>query len=157
MFRDGAIEFTVPLINLYWKSASGISERDAKEIWPYCLLEYPISVFRLASTIYREHALEKIDTVLADLAIFGVRGWTLRPYSPRSFGYQGLRQEPFKDDENLLFSEPLSFQRDQILDEPDRCGFRLVKQVYQAFGHWEKEKIPKEFDQDTGKLVFPNA
>ncbi len=41
IYRDGGIEFTVPIENLYWKSASGRSDAHANEIWPYCLLEYP--------------------------------------------------------------------------------------------------------------------
>jgi schlafen family protein len=160
LYRDGAIEFTLPIDNLFWKSASGRSDAEANEIWPFCLLEYPISIFRLASTIYRDHALQRLCPVLADMALFGLKGWTLRPYSPRSFGYKGLYNPvPFDkdnpDEENLLLPKPLTFQRDELLNEPDRCGFRLVEQVYERFGYWEKE-IPQEFDRDRGKLVFPN-
>lgn len=126
IFRDGTIEFTVPIEKLYWKSLSGCPEADGKEIWPFCLLEYPISVFRLASTIYREHALERLSSVLADLALFGLKDWTLRPYSPRSFGYK-LHHPKLFVEENLLLPKPLTLERDEILDEADRCGFRLVE------------------------------
>ena len=154
LFRDGAIEFTVPIDNLYWKSASGRSDADANEIWPFCLMEYPISIFRLASTFFREQAPEILGSVLGDMALFGLKDWTLRPYSPRSFGYKLHNPKPFPE-ENLLLPKPLAFQRDQILDEPDRCGIRLVAQVYESFGYWEKE-IPQEFDLERGRLVFPN-
>jgi hypothetical protein len=154
LYGDGAIEFTVPIDNLYWKSASGRPNADANEIWPFCLLEYPISIFRLASTFFREQALERFGAVLGDMALFGLKDWTLRPYSPRSIRYKFHNPKPFPE-ENLLLPNPLTFQRDEILDEPDRCGIRLVAQVYESFGYWEKE-IPQEFDRERGQLVFPN-
>jgi hypothetical protein len=154
LYRDGAIEFTVPIDNLYWKSASGRPEADANEIWPFCLLEYPISIFRLASTFFREQALERFGAVLGDMALLGLKDWTLRPYSPRSIRYKLHNPKPFPE-ENLLLPKPLTFQRDEILDEPDRCGIRLVAQVYESFGYWEQE-IPQEFDRERGRLVFPN-
>ncbi len=154
LYRDGGIEFTMPIENLYWKSVSGRSEVRAKEIWPYSLLEYPISVFRLARAIYNDHARNKLGPVLGDMALFGLQGWTLRPYSPRSFGYRLSTQEPYRE-ENLLFQKPLTYTPDEILEEPDRCGFRLVDQVYDRFGYWEKE-IPQELNQESGRLVIPN-
>ena len=144
----------VPIDNLYWKSASGRPDADANEIWPFCLLEFPISIFRLASAFFREQAPKRLGAVLGDMALFGLKGWTLRPYSPQSFGYKLHNPKPFPE-ENLLLPKPLTFQRDEILDEPDRCGIRLVAQVYESFGYWEKE-IPQEFDRERGRLVFPN-
>jgi hypothetical protein len=154
VFRDGAIEFTMPIINLYWKSAVNVASRTEKEIWPYCLLEYPTSVFRLAATVYREHHF-KAESFLAALALFGLRGWTLRPYSPVSFGYKLANPKPFESDE-IVLDDPVAFSCEQIVQEPDRCAFRLVTQVYWHFGLWE-EDLPAEFNQDTGKLVLPDA
>jgi hypothetical protein len=154
VFSDGAIDFTMPIINLYWKSVDGVSRAAAKEIWPYCLLEYPASIFRLASTIYKDHHFDS-DTFLADLVLFGLRDWTLRPHSPVSFGYKLANPKPFEFDE-IVLDEPTNFTSKQIRDEPDRCAFRLVTQVYWSFGLWE-EDMPVEFNQDTGKLVLPEA
>jgi hypothetical protein len=152
ILHDGAIEFSMPLVNLYWKSADGSRGADANEIWPYCLLEYPTSVFRLAGTIYKEHGLNA-DIFLGDIALFGIRGWTLRPHSPKSFGYRFAKPKAAEFDE-IVLDEPANFTREQIIDQPDRCAFRLVTQIYWKFGLWE-EDMPVEFDQDTGKLVLP--
>lgn len=38
--------------------------------------------------------------------------------------------------------------------EPDRCGFRLVRRVYRAFGLRESD-IPSEFDRRVGRLILP--
>jgi hypothetical protein len=151
---DGTIEFTLPLEHLFWKSVTGRPDADTNEIWPYCLLEFPISIFRFASTVYRDYALQRVGLVLADMALFGLLGWTLRPHSPRSFGYKMHGPESFRE-ENLFLPKPLTFQADEIFHEPDRCGFRLVAQIYERFGYWEKD-IPQEFDRVSGRLVLPN-
>ncbi|MHB8382133.1 MAG: AlbA family DNA-binding domain-containing protein [Candidatus Binataceae bacterium] len=153
--KGGQITFSLPLRNLYWKGVGGPNDGDPKQIWPYCLLEFPISVFRLASTLYTEHPQGTASIVLADLAMFGLRGWTLRPRSPQSFAYLLKPAEPFPYDD-LMMPEPLRFTLDEILTEPDRCGFRLVQQVYERFGYSEDE-IPQEFDRVSGKLTFPSG
>jgi hypothetical protein len=153
VFGDGAIEFTMPIMNLYWKSASGINEALGKEIWPYCLLEYPASVFRLARAIYIERDLEA-DNFLADVALFGLRGWTLRPHSPMSFAYKGLAKPKPLDADEIVSSQPLDFTREQMVESPDRCAFRLVKRIYEAFGLYE-ENMPEEFNQESGTLALP--
>ncbi|HVA82416.1 MAG TPA: ATP-binding protein [Candidatus Binataceae bacterium] len=153
---NGQIEFHLPLRNLYWKGAGGSNDPDPKQIWPDCLLEFPISVFRLASTLYGKDAPGADSTVLADLALFGLRGWTLRRHSPRSFAYLFDKPaEPFQDDD-LVMAQPLRFTLEEIVNEPDRCGFRLVQQVYERFGYSEDD-IPQEFDRGSGKLVFPSV
>ncbi len=151
--HHGGIEFTIPIANLYWKSANGIREALGNEIWPYCLLEYPVSVFRLARTIYLERNFQS-NRFLADLALFGVRGWTLRPHSPMAFAYKGLARPNPLDADEIVFSEPLELTRKQVIEAPDRCAFRLVRRVYEAFGIAE-ENIPAEFNQESGKLALP--
>jgi hypothetical protein len=155
VFRDGAIEFTMPIINLYWKNATDFLNRvNGKEIWPYCLLEYPTSILRLASALYQERILRS-DTFIAELALFAARGWTLRPHSPMSPRHKLANPKPLEADE-IVLDEPVVFTRNQIVEEPDRCAFRLVTQVYFKFGLWE-EDMPLEFNQVTGKLVLPGA
>ncbi|MGH7812847.1 MAG: AlbA family DNA-binding domain-containing protein [Candidatus Binataceae bacterium] len=152
IFSDGAIEFHLPIVGLYWWAADPLSKTDSTEIWPYCILEFPISIFRLASTIYRDHEFAA-ETFVADLALFGIKGWTLRRFSPESIRYRLTDAKPFPENE-IVWDEPLSFTREQIVNEPDRCGFRLVARVYQAFGIYE-EFMPREFNREAGKLILP--
>jgi hypothetical protein len=155
VFRDGAIEFTMPVINLYWKNATDFLNRvNGKEIWPYCLLEYPTSIFRLASAIYREKHLSS-ERFLAELALFGAKDWTLRPHSPMSLRYKLAAPKALEADE-IVLDEPVDFSRKQIVEEPDRCAFRLVTKIYFKFGLWE-EDMPLEFNQATGRLVLPGT
>jgi hypothetical protein len=153
VFSSGAIEFTMPIANLYWKSTGWGGDAQANEIWPYALLEFPASVFRLAGTIYRERAFQA-EEVVADLALFGVNNWTLRPYSPVSFGYKLAKPKAFTGKE--IVAGPHKFSRKEIEEEPDRCAFRLVQRVYEEFDLFEEE-MPSEFDRDSGQLILQGA
>lgn len=154
IFPDGAVEFRMPIINLYWKTVGGPNQANGKEIWPYCLLEYPTSVFRLSSTIYREHNLIS-DRFLADLGLFGIKDWLLRPYSPQSIRFRLANPKKLDFDE-IVLDEPANFTREQITGQPDRCAFRLVTQIYWRFD-FDEQDMPAEFDQVAGRLVLPAA
>ena len=155
MFRDGAIEFTMPIINLYWKNATDFLNRvNGKEIWPYCLLEYPTSILRLASALYQERILRS-DTFIAELALFAAGVGRCGPTHQCRLATSSRNPKPLEADE-IVLDEPVVFTRNQIVEEPDRCAFRLVTQVYFKFGLWE-EDMPLEFNQVTGKLVLPGA
>ena len=142
--KDGGLVFTVSLRALYWKG-------QPQEIWPYSLLEYPISAFRIARSMY-QGKLAPGDPVIADLGLIGVKGWKLRPGSPGWGGYS--EPEVFMESEDLVWEKPLLFTSAEINREPDRCGYRLVERVYEAFGY-RRDMIPEVFDQKTGRLVFP--
>lgn len=144
--RDGGLVFGLPLWRLHWKAD------DPREIWPFVLLEYPISAFRIARKIY-EGKLQPRDLVVAELALFGISGWTLRPGSP---GRWFRAEEPgsFTESTDLTWERPLVFPFGEIDAEPDRCGYRLIERVYEAFG-LRREAIPEEFDRTAGRLVLP--
>jgi hypothetical protein len=73
----------------------------------------------------------------------------------RSSGFALAAQGNSYDDEpDLIWDEPLLFTLREVRDEPDRCGFRLVRRVYQAFGY-DEEKVPSEFDRKAGRLILP--
>lgn len=46
------------------------------------------------------------------------------------------------------------FEWQQIVDEPDRCAYRLIRRIHEAFGY-DDEQIPREFDPETGRLSLP--
>lgn len=147
VWDDGRIEFMVPLGALYWKG-------DDRSIWPYPLLEFPISVFRLASKIYEGLGPPSRPEVFGDMGLIGIRGWTLRPGSVRSSRFAFEDPHEYTEEPDLVWERPLQLRWSEIMDEPDRCGYRLVARVYSAFGFTEDE-IPREFDRQSGRLVFP--
>jgi len=139
----GGARFQAELDWLQWKG-------EEREIWPYILLEYPISAFRIARVIYNG-LLKPTDRVASGLALFGIGGWGLRPGSP---GHFFRENEIVRMEEPDLLWEPTVFRFGEIDEHPDRCGFRLVRRVYQAFGFRESD-MPREYDVETGRLLLP--
>lgn len=140
---DGTMLFRVALHRLHHKG-------DENEIWPLVLLEFPISAFRIAHVFYQGY-LAPDDQVAADLALLGIGGWGLRGGTPGDF--PGSKR-PVPEEESDLIWEPLVFSFQEIDETPDRCGFRLVRRVYQAFGFRETD-MPRQYDQEAGKLILP--
>ncbi len=145
--RDGGLLFEVPLEDLSLGRA-----RQEREIWPLALLEFPTSAFRLAKTVYTG-ALESGDQVIADLAIFGARGWILRGGTP---GQVVALNTPhgYDSSDDLLSEGPFGFDFSEISANPDACAYRIVRWVYDAFGFGENA-IPDWFDRDSRRLVIP--
>jgi hypothetical protein len=140
---NGSIEFSTPMTALWWKGPEN-------EIWPFAVLEYPTSILRLARAVYGDLEKPRESRILADLALFATRGWALRPHSPTSIDFAFGEVRPYQD-RNLTFDEPLTFRLREILEEPDRCAFRLLRRIYEGFGHRE-DAIPEEFR--TGRLLL---
>jgi schlafen family protein len=125
------------------------------------LLEYPISVFRLVGRLFGESGLWQgglapAGVVLAHLAFFQLEGWGLRPRSRRATGDFLFRRQPLKifAGKDFLLDRPLRFRMEEILRRPDACGFRLIRQLYLAFG-FSLTELPPEFDPRLGRLILP--
>jgi len=140
--EDGELSFLAELSRLHWKGEA---------LWPYALLEYPISAVRIARRIYRDHLVHE-DVVAADLALLGIAGWTLRGGTPTEASVYAY--EPAVHEEPDLIGDPVIFTFREIDEAPDRCGFRLVRRIYQAFGLRE-EAIPRDYDRESGRLILP--
>jgi hypothetical protein len=138
--RSGAITFTAYLAVL--------SKGDHGVIWPDALLEYTVSGLRIARAVYQDH-IHAGGRVVADLALFNVRSWKL-------LATPGRWQDPraFTEADDFLLEKPLVFRAEEIRDEPDRCGIRLIERVYEAFG-FPAEALPPEVDRQSGRLVLP--
>jgi len=139
--RDGGLVFSAPLKSLHWRG-------NPNQIWPPVLLEYVVSTFRIARSIYGEH-LQPKDAVVTDLAISGLKGWELRPGMPGAWH----RSWVAFDADDFVLVQPLAFPFEEIEAAPDRCGYRLIERIYEAFG-FRRESIPL-FDPATGRLVLP--
>lgn len=166
--KGGGIEFLVPLPYLYWKQeslhalewvrdSSGVIQmrEPSPQIWPHALLEYPTSLFRLAKELYAKfgNQISPSSEVVASLALTGVKGWTLKPGSPSSFHF-ALAARPYEETDDLVV-EPVVIEWHEFFQYPDWGAFRLIRQVYEAFGLSEEE-IPPEFRRNTRTLVLPS-
>ena len=140
--RDGGLGFVSPLETLYWKG-------EETDIWPPLLLEYIVSAFRMARVIYLG-TLNPQDTVVVDLVLTGARGWKLRAGTPGNW----FSKPKVMQSNDLVLAQPLTFRLSEIDGEPDRCAYRLIERVYEAFGI-RREGIPNLFDPESGRLVLP--
>jgi len=149
--KDGSLELSLPL-SAFSHPINLAPEKD-DELFPYALLEYPVSVLRLFRAIQAAAPEPKPCPCVVGLAMFGLRGWKLRPFSPRSPGYRiphpGFEHRTFPDRDLIL--DPLTVGWDDMIASDDRVALRLVKQVYGWFGY-DPEAIPVEFDQDAAVL-----
>lgn len=137
---DGGIRFTVPLDHLYWKG-------DANTLWPYPLIEYPVSVFRLASKVYGSFSTPDDDRVGVQLALVGAEGWKLKAGSPNTVQWvvQGPKAFRGKD----IVTRLLEQRWRDIVEYPDRGAYPLIKAVYEEFGFFGDDIAP-EFDPVAG-------
>lgn len=142
---NGAIAFSTPIEQLHWKG-------DPREIWPFALLEYPVSIMRLAAKVFGQWG-RHVSEALVDYVFVGLAGWTLRGGSPRSPSGRYHHAKPFEGNDDLFPAKLFRFSLDDLVTEPDRCGRRLMPEIYRAFGHGE-EAIPPEFDSKTGTLII---
>ncbi len=148
VYEWGGIQFESELKMLHWKGGD-------LEIWPFVLLELPTSLARLAKHVYQECGKEgPAGGVLADMALFGIKGWKLRPGSTGSLAFRLAEPRAFEESEDLTWNDPISVGMDQLIEAPDHVGFRLVRRAYEAFGYRESE-IPREYDRERRRLVMP--
>ncbi|HUS84507.1 MAG TPA: ATP-binding protein [Anaerolineales bacterium] len=146
--EDGSILMVDGIKRLYWQGGE-------KEISPWVLLELPTSLVRLASVIYKRWLDEKPGTkILADFSLFGIKGWSLRKGSPNTPKHFIHGTSVFNSGEDIVFPRPMMFSLNQVVSEPDRCAFRIVRKIYEEFGYRE-EDMPREYDRKAGKLVMP--
>lgn len=155
---DGAITYEAGLERLSYHGARGRArpEGAVPELWPLALAELPVSVARLAASLYAGQLTEE-DRALADLSLFGLRGWKLRPGSPRFLGSSviwDISEGKVFEERDLLLQQPLVFTWPEVRDHPDYCGFRLLRLVYRELGYGE-EALPQEFfDPRTGRFTL---
>jgi Putative DNA-binding domain len=147
--ESGEVQFSVGLERMEWKGGP-------KNIWPFALLEFPTSVLRLVRTLYAQYARPALASdakVTLALGLFGIRGWTLGPYSPASMDYQFSESFSTFDETDDFLGEPVIELWEDLAAMPDRSAYRLTRQVYRAFGH-DEQKIPAEYNREEGQLNF---
>jgi hypothetical protein len=144
IWQDGCIEFWVTIRGLHHR----IDQR--KEIYPLALLEYSVSIMRLAAGVYGMSKSRTLARVVVDTALSRLDGWQLPAYAPGTYGNTLGGGEPEAVDEFIL-TKPLEFSWEEFQEHPDYAGYMLVRQIYQAF-HLPEERIPRDYDRQARRL-----
>jgi hypothetical protein len=160
--RHEGIEFRAPLGTFH----AGVEDKIAPSpLEGLALLEYPISLFRLLGKMLEdgelwEESIPQETVFLATVALLGLEGWSLRPFSYQPGRSQGswldyLRNKPrFFDRPDFTLEKPVPMRAVDVKTSPDWCGFRLIRLIYEDFGYGADE-MPPEFDQKVGRLILP--
>lgn len=143
--KDGDLIFSVPLGRLQWQGGP-------REIYPWALVEFVLSVCRLYPRLVQTCASAPPTEVLIAASVRGVSGWTLKPFSPNSVGYQLTAAGTAEAD---IEPEALAVEFSELVATPDRCGWRLLEQVYDHFGFGEAQ-MPPEYNRATSQFVIPS-
>ena len=94
-------------------------------------------------------------SLVAHLSLFNLRGWSLRPGSPSNwFPLSRAPKAHIFELDDFILDRPLELKLDDLLEQPDRCGYRLIRRIYEAFDFGE-DAIPAEYDRKTGRLILP--
>jgi hypothetical protein len=174
----GRVDFSMSTRRLFWKGNGrelgwdSVRGHHPVDLWPYALIEYPVSIFRLMGKILEQYAAGRAEReVVAGFYISGLKGWHLRPGSPQycydTYGRTGRRErgdpmprepwlpgqqpKPFPRDVLKIDPEQLVFRVQDLIENPDRCALRLVRLIYAAFGFGDDD-VPSEFDAKLGRL-----
>jgi len=148
--RDGGIRYHAVLHALY-QHATGSAPRF---INPEQLIGVPLSLLRLAGAVL-DGKLDRDDKLVVDLALLGV-GRAEVILFPGRWQLPRPRQEAhvYEDGDDLTLTKPPAFTFAEVRDSPERCTFRLLSLIYEAFGLRE-DAIPMELDARTGRLKTP--
>ena len=145
----GSLEFRADLTQF--------EHEHPRELYPLALLEYPTSVLRLFREVHKHNKAPKPGPCAVGLSLFGVRGWKLRPFSPKSLGFltehPGYEHHVFRESDGLVVDLD-SVEWEDLLAPDDRVALRLIRGVYRSFGY-EDDAIPAEFDQERMVLRIP--
>jgi len=144
--HDGGATFKLTL-DLISMSQEG---SESTELDPLRLAEYSVSGLRIARVVYSHFKLAQSGLILTALALVNQGSFLLREGSPGPLFSHGQAAELASSDAEAGARFPAS----EFLDHPDRCGFRLLRLLYQAFGMAE-DAMPDVFDRKTGRLILP--
>ncbi|MEW6071299.1 MAG: ATP-binding protein [Planctomycetota bacterium] len=150
VWEDGCVEFWAAMDALH----HGTDSRP--EIPPLALLEYPVSITRLAAALFgdRQAAPTAPRDVFVDVVLARSEGWRLPAYAPGTYGHLLDHEAPEALEEGrFVLSSPFRFSWEEFRAAPDHAGYMLVRSVYQAF-HLPEDRIPQQYDRAGRRLLL---
>lgn len=129
VLENGHLEFWTPLNESFCRNQSAEERRVQPRLYPYPVVEYPVSFLYLASAL-----LAKADysgELWTQLQYRNVKGYVLPPGQPRDF----IFNSPFDGSTPFagrhLLAGPIRALQSHF---PHKVAFALLKDVYRAFG-----------------------
>jgi hypothetical protein len=143
LHRNGTLEFNCSYDSgMFCWGQEEEAIKKAPSLYPYAVVELPVSFLRLAREIYNHIKVEGSFYYAAEY--LNLRGAILKPYAPNAFGFLiplgGIT--PYKN-QNFKYGPKKLENR----FAPDQCAFDSVKYFYESFGY-SRQQIP--FFDDMG-------
>lgn len=138
--RNGHLEFWTEVDeNFCWRQDAESLKKNPR-LYPYAVVEYPVSFVRLYQVL--QSFLNLKVRVTFQMQYLNIRGAILLPYQPESISFQHPVDPVIPFDKDRLLFPKKDFPHDY---EPDPVALELIKDLYNAFG-FGREHIPF-FDQ----------
>ncbi len=142
LFRNGYLQAAMNIQEeSFVKEQVRISGKDHSVLYPYPLVEYPVSFFRLLKSLREHLGLE--GPFVAFVSLLNIQGFGLRRWRPQAISYS--------HDLEIWGKQHLEIPPSQIatLSDPDKTAKSFIDRVWQAFGY-EKAPLFKEGKFDPG-------
>lgn len=147
---QGRMTFRAPRIRLDrdWSD-------EGMEIFPFALIELPVSTFRMAAKIVDRYAAPRTELkVIVAAVIGGVGGATLRPGSPNEPSLPWRKPKRFEGKD--LRVAPFEVDGAELRKSPDGAAYPLIRRIYEGFD-LDADDIPREFDPKDRVLRLPRT
>jgi hypothetical protein len=147
---NGRMTFQAPRRRLYrgWND-------DAVAIYPFALIELPVSTFRMAAKMLDRYATSRTGLkVVCAAVIGGIGGSILEPGSPDGPSRPWQRAKPFEGKD--LRVPPFSVEAADLRKTPDAAAYPLIRRIYEGFD-LEADDIPREFGPEDHVLRLPRT
>ena len=132
LFRNGHIELRVSIdLDSFCRHQIEIEGQQYPVLYPYPLVEYPVSLLRLSKAIYAHLGLT--DPLVVSVSLYNINGFALERLAtqgPRMMPVQYYGPRPSRK-EHLEIAPRQTI----ALEEPDRVAKRFVDRIWQAFGY----------------------
>ena len=150
LLKNGYFEVRCPITRQFqrgWGSAQFAIPDSVKWLYPYVVIEFPVSFLRLVKSIYDESGIN--SDVFIQQNYHNITGYAL-PEGPPTFPTFGAFI-----DERGVYENPEPLHYDKSVGHnfvPDHEAYGLVKHVYSEFGLVEPRAIPA-FDENGNFIL----
>lgn len=147
---NGRMTFQAPRRRLYrgWTD-------EATAIYPFALIELPVSTFRMAAKLLDRYATSRTELKVVSAAVIGgISGSILEPGSPDGPSRPWHQAKPFEGKD--LRVPPFGIEAVEIRKNPDAAAYPLIRRIYEGFD-LEADDIPREFGPEDHILRLPRT
>ena len=141
--KNGHLEFWTAIDDHFCWRQDSRSFREHPRLYPYPVVEYPVSFCRLYKQLVE--LLEIESPVIFQMQYVNVKGIVLLPYKPGSLGFEHPMESVRSLEKNRLVFQKYRFPQNF---DPDPTALKIVQDLYFEFGY-DRQHIP--FFDSTGQ------